>query len=118
MVPCMVRKSIARARALRRNANFPERIAWATLRQLRHRGVAVRRQVPIDGLIVDFAVRSRRLVIEIDGRIHELESVKQNDAERDVRLRAAGWLILRVPAEIAISPDHLLELVCRELSLT
>jgi len=113
----MVRKSIARARSLRRRANYPERKAWETLRTLRPRGVAVRRQVPIEGLTVDFAIRARRLIIEIDGGIHALESVQLNDALRDQRLRAAGWRVLRVPAEIAISPDHLLSIVCKELGL-
>ena len=71
----------------------------------------MRRQVPIAGLTVDFAIRSKRLVIEIDGGIHALEHVQLNDLERDERLRAAGWQVLRVPAQIAISPDHLLALI-------
>lgn len=113
----MVRKSIARARSLRRGANYPERKAWETLRTLRHRGVAVRRQVPIEGLNVDFAIRARRLVIEIDGSIHELESVQLNDALRDARLRKAGWRVLRLPADIAISEEHLLSAVSEALGL-
>ncbi|MEC7288659.1 MAG: DUF559 domain-containing protein [Pseudomonadota bacterium] len=113
----MVHKSIGRARSLRRSANYPERKAWAALRTLRDRGVAVRRQVPIEGLTVDFAVRAQRLVIEIDGSIHDLPSVKLNDAKRDARLNAAGWRVLRIPAEVAISPDHLLSAVCEELDL-
>ncbi len=113
----MVRKSIARARLLRRNANYPERKAWEALRTLRHRGVAVRRQVPFEGLTVDFAIRAKRLVIEIDGSIHELESVQLNDALRDERLRKAGWRVLRLPTEIAISEDHLLNAVLETLGL-
>ena len=113
----MVRKAIARARWLRQQANFPERIAWETLRALRREGVAVRRQVPIAGLTVDFAIRSRRLVIEIDGSIHELEAVQINDAARDARLAAAGWRVIRIPANLAVSPDNLLMIVRKELGL-
>nr|WP_083332483.1 DUF559 domain-containing protein [Hyphomonas sp. Mor2] len=113
----MTRHAITRARCLRRDANFPERKAWEALRQLRKRGVAVRRQVPIEGLTVDFAIRSKKLVIEIDGGIHELEQVQLSDALRDERLEAAGWRVLRVPADLAISPDHLLQIVCAELGL-
>ncbi|MEM7640248.1 MAG: DUF559 domain-containing protein [Pseudomonadota bacterium] len=107
----MVRPSIARARALRKRANFPERKAWEGLRRLRQQGIAVRRQVPIAGLTVDFAIRSKRWVIEIDGSIHDLESVQIEDAARDARLRDAGWRVLRIPAEIPLSPDHLVKRV-------
>ncbi|MEL7030939.1 MAG: DUF559 domain-containing protein [Pseudomonadota bacterium] len=107
----MVSKSVRRARRLRRAANYPERRAWETLRHLRQQGIAVRRQVPIAGLTVDFAIRSKRLVIEIDGGIHALQRVQIQDAERDIRLHAAGWRVIRIPAEIAISPDHLLAYV-------
>ena len=113
----MTDASISRARRLRQDANFPERMAWETLRQLRRDGIAVRRQVPIAGFTVDFAIRSKRLVIEIDGSIHELESVQISDAARDEKLRAAGWRVIRIPAQIAISPDHLLARVRTELGL-
>ena len=107
----MARKTINRARRLRQAANFPERKAWAFLRTLRAEGVTVRRQVPIDGLTVDFAVRPKRLVIEIDGGIHDLEAVQIADAERDQRLEAAGWRVLRIPAETALSFEHLMAIV-------
>lgn len=108
--------STRRARSLRRRANAPEQKAWETLRQLRAEGYAVRRQVSVEGLTVDFAIRSLRLVIEIDGAIHDLEAVRQNDAERDARLRAAGWQVVRVPAETAMSGNHLISLVRDEIA--
>ncbi|WP_169711828.1 endonuclease domain-containing protein [Henriciella litoralis] len=107
--------STQRARSLRRQANLPERKAWETLRQLREEGFAVRRQVAIEGLTVDFAIRQIRLVIEIDGSIHEREDVRLNDMERDARLEAAGWRILRLSAETAMSPDHLITAVRAEI---
>ena len=107
--------STRRARSLRQQANYPERKAWETLRQLRKEGFAVRRQVAIEGLTVDFAIRPLRLVIEIDGSIHDREDVKLNDAERDARLAKSGWRILRLSAETAISPDHLITAVRKEI---
>ena len=108
---------IARARHLRQISNYPERKAWQALRRLRSRGLAVRRQVPIDGMIVDFAIRSKRLVIEVDGSIHDLEEVQVRDAERDRRLVKRGWTVLRIPAEIALSADHLTARVFAVLEL-
>lgn len=104
-----------RARNLRQQANYPERKAWETLRHLRKEGFAVRRQVALEGLTVDFAIRSHRLVIEIDGSIHDREDVKLNDADRDARLTEAGWRVLRLSAETAISPDHLITAVRAEI---
>ncbi|RIJ24497.1 DUF559 domain-containing protein [Henriciella barbarensis] len=108
--------STRRARSLRRRANAPEQKAWETLRQLRAEGYAVRRQVSVKGLTVDFAIRSLRLVIEIDGAIHSLEAVHKNDVERDAMLRSAGWHVIRVPAETAMSGDHLITLVRDEIA--
>lgn len=106
-----IHASTKRARHLRQIANFPERLAWEALRSLRKEGVAVRRQMPIEGFTVDFAVRSKRLVIEIDGSIHHLEHVQIDDAVRDQRLVAAGWRVLRIPAATALSFEHLMALV-------
>lgn len=113
----MAQPFIARARRLRTLANYPERKAWQTLRSLRKQGLAVRRQVPIVGLTVDFAIRSKRLVIEIDGSIHDLEEVQLNDALRDDRLRAAGWRVIHIPASLALDPDYLIRRVLEAIEL-
>lgn len=100
-------KNITRARRLRQEASLPEQRAWQILRVLRSYGLAVRRQVPIAGLTVDFAIRSKRLVIEIDGPMHALPQVAEQDAARDARLEAAGWRVLRISHEYAGSAEHL-----------
>ena len=106
-----------RARRLRKSANAPEDFAWQTLRTLREHGFPVRRQHPIESMIVDFAITKARLVIEIDGGIHKLPDVAHRDAERDALLKASGWDVLRIPAQEAFAPDHLLRLVQEKLGL-
>lgn len=114
----MTRNPLApRARRLRKSANAPEDIAWQTLRTLRNHGFPVRRQHPINGIIVDFAVTRARLVIEIDGGIHNLPDVQKRDQERDKLLESLGWTVLRIPAENALYPDHLMRLVQEKLGL-
>lgn len=105
------------ARALRQSANAPEQIAWDAFRSFRKRGFPVRRQHPIGRYIVDFAVVSERIVIEIDGGVHQRADVAARDAMREQNLREAGWRVLRIPAEMAMSPDHLIALLERELGL-
>ena len=101
-------QNLARARRLRANVNLPEKIASDTLRRLRHEGWPARRQHPIGRLIVDFAFASAKLVVEIDGSIHQRDSVAAGDRERDAILKAEGWTVLRLPTKIALSPDALL----------
>lgn len=64
-----------RARRLRQNATTGEQAAWKVLRRLRTLGCPVRRQHPIDGLIVDFAIERAMLAVEIDGSIHNREDI-------------------------------------------
>lgn len=109
--------AIRRARRLRKSANAPEDFAWQTLRTLRDHGFPVRRQHPINGIIVDFAITRARLVIEIGGGIHNLPDVQKRDEERDKLLENLGWTALRIPAENALHPDHLMRLVQEKLGL-
>jgi very-short-patch-repair endonuclease len=105
------------ARRLRRSANFPERKAWDALRRLRKHGVVVRRQHPIGSYVVDFAIAKTRLVIEIDGGVHTLSHVAERDLARQNEIESLGWRVIRIPSEIALSADHLLERIQRELGL-
>ena len=109
--------STPRARSLRQSSNAPEDAAWQALRQLRAHGFPVRRQHPIDGMIVDFAITRARLVIEIDGGINKLAEVQARDAARDARLGALGWDILRIPAQEVFDADHLIRRVQEKLGL-
>lgn len=106
-----------RARIFRKSATSAEDAAWQTLRQFRKRGFPVRRQHPIGRYIVDFAINSARLVIEIDGGIHRHPDVIQKDAEREATLIAEGWSILRIPNDEAFHPEHLHNRVAKALQL-
>lgn len=113
----MALRPTSRARSLRREMTSTENLAWQTLRRLREFGFPVRRQHPIAGFVVDFAIPKARLVIEIDGGIHRLASVAERDASRDRQLVEAGWEVLRISNEDASDADRLLTLVCGKLGL-
>jgi len=105
------------ARKLRQLANAPEQKAWAALRTLRDQGYPVRRQHPIGGYFVDFAIIRAKLVIEIDGSIHNVEAVRLADASRQADIERHGWRVIRIDAETALSADHVLAIVCAELGI-
>jgi very-short-patch-repair endonuclease len=81
------------ARELRRTMTPTEMILWKYLRGNLFSGLHFRRQQVIDGFIVDFCCHAARLVIEVDGSIHDQQ--RDYDAERDRILRTRGLRVLR-----------------------
>ena len=51
------------AQHLRRNLTGPERKLWRALRCLRAEGFHLRRQVPFDNFVLDFASHRERLAV-------------------------------------------------------
>jgi very-short-patch-repair endonuclease len=85
----------ALARKLRSNSTDAERKLWRHLRTLKSQGFHFRRQVPIDGFIVDFACYSARLVIELDGGQHNVDEHARADRAPDRHLESQKFKVLR-----------------------
>ena len=85
-----------RARELRREQTPAEEALWSLLRDRRLRRLKFRRQVPIGRFIVDFYCHRERLVIELDGPVHEEPLQVAHDEDRDLYLRSMGMTVLRV----------------------
>jgi very-short-patch-repair endonuclease len=69
----------ARARDMRRNPTPSERKLWRVLRK-RRLGTLFRRQYVIPPYIVDFYAPEHRLVVEVDGPVHD--STREYDARK------------------------------------
>ena len=83
-----------KARALRNNMTQVELVLWEYLRQ-RPLGFKFRRQHPLGIYIVDFYCHKVKLVIEVDGNIHDVEEVKMNDVVRQKQIEAEGITVMR-----------------------
>ena len=83
----------ARARCLRTIPTWTEAKLWERLRKL---DIRVRRQAPIGPYVVDFACLRARLVIEVDGGVHNLTDVALRDLKRDAWLASEGYRVLRI----------------------
>ncbi|MEA5501069.1 DUF559 domain-containing protein [Limnoraphis robusta Tam1] len=83
-----------RSKQLRKEMTPEEKILWEQLRRNNIKGLHFRRQQIIDGFIVDFYCHKAKLVIEVDGEIHNQQL--ESDQERDQILSARGLKILRV----------------------
>jgi len=83
-----------RARELRNRSTHAEETLWGFLRTKPH-GFKFRRQHPYSIYILDFYCHALKIVIEVDGSIHELDEIKQNDKERQSLLEKDGLLVIR-----------------------
>jgi acetylglutamate kinase len=83
-----------RAEELKNTMTSAERIIWKHI-HINEWKLKFRRQHPISNYVVDFYCHQLKLVIEIDGDIHDLEDVKRNDLEREEALRALGLHVIR-----------------------
>ena len=90
-------KLVKRARKLRSEMSLPEVLLWRELRG-KPLGMKFRRQFPILGFVADFACAEARLIIEIDGIVHDMGNRPEQDIRRDAILTGKGWRVERIPA--------------------
>lgn len=85
------------ARQFRKEPTRSETILWQALRGKKLDGIKFRRQQPIGNFIVDFYNSVYRLVVEVDGSVHD--SQIELDRERQTLLEQLGLNVLRVKSE-------------------
>lgn len=82
------------AKELRKNLTNAELVLWEYLKQ-KPFGYKFRRQHPLGNYIADFYCHKMKLVIEIDGNVHDNLEVKRQDEIREKDLKEAGLSIIR-----------------------
>jgi len=87
-----------RAEELRNRMTPSEEILWKSI-HINEWKLKFRRQHPIANWVVDFYCHPIKLVIEVDGDIHETEDVKKIDEEREKYLKKLGLSVLRFKNE-------------------
>lgn len=98
-----------KASALRKQQTFAEEVLWNYLRT-KPLGFKFRRQHPFLIYILDFYCHAIKLVIEVDGSVHELEEVKQKDELRQKQLEQEGLTFLRFTNnEIRLQPETVIK---------
>ncbi len=70
------------SRELRKNMTPAEKVLWEVLRNKGCHNLKFRRQQVIEGYIVDFFCASKKLVIEVDGSVHDNDEQKEYDKHR------------------------------------
>ena len=87
------KKLVSNARTLRKNMTPEEKHLWYDF--LKRIPFNVRRQHNIENYIVDFYIAQKKIVIEVDGRQHQLPDRKEADEQRDAVLATWGITVLR-----------------------
>jgi len=109
-------------RDLRQRATPAERKLWSYLRNKQLVGVKFYRQKPLVYeksfnrryfYIADFFTRQKRLVVELDGPIHEYK--KEYDENRDIVVNNLGLRVLRLKNEEVGDIEKVLEKIMKYL---
>ena len=79
----------ANAKSLRYNMTQAEAMLWSVL-HVTTSGAKFRRQHPLGSYIADFYCHKHKLVIVVDGSIHQLPEVMQNDLEKQLFFESHG----------------------------
>ena len=91
-------KMIEVARQFRKEPTLSEAILWQALRNRKLEGRKFRRQQPIGCFIVDFFCAAERLIVEIDGPIHESQKIL--DLQRQELLESLGLRFVRFSSHL------------------
>ena len=95
-------KTFERATILRKNMTLAELILWKKLKDKSIFKNKFRRQHPVGIFIVDFYNHEYKLVIEIDGEIHQSDEAINYDSGREYELEKQGIKIIRFTNEQVI----------------
>lgn len=84
-----------RRRELRNNPTKYEELLWKRLVKKKLDGIKFRRQHSLNHYIVDFYCATYKLIVEVDGEIHNRPENQEKDRIRDKELKELGYHTLR-----------------------
>ena len=109
-------KKRARARVLRRAPTPAEARVWALLRRQGFAGMRWRRQVGVQGFIVDFYCPKHGLVLEIDGSVHDTPEAQRRDAHRTSVIESKGLRVIRLTNTQTLDPTTIAQTILDAIS--
>ncbi len=105
-----------RRRTLRKDLTKAEACLWTLLKN-KQAGRKFRRQHSIKNYIVDFYCPEERLIIELDGEIHNNLGLANADDYRDKHLTELGFRVIRFDNEMVFRhPEWVIMLIQEEFN--
>ncbi len=86
-----------RAKRLRKEMTLPENMLWKYLRG-NPSGIKFRRQHPSGPYVADFYCHKARLIIEVDGIVHDMSNNPARDTKRDAWFAERNIEVMRIKA--------------------
>lgn len=83
----------------RKQMTKAEACLWKYALKAKMTGYTFNRERPVLNYIADFMCKELKLIIEVDGSIHNIPEVHQNDIVRQLALENAGFTIIRFTNE-------------------
>jgi very-short-patch-repair endonuclease len=80
------RELVQQARRFRKEQTTAEELLWEVLRDRQLEGIKFRRQHPFSRFILDFYCSKARLVVELDGAVHDAQ--QERDEARTAALES------------------------------
>jgi very-short-patch-repair endonuclease len=99
----------------KREPSRGEAAAWKQLRALSHEGFSFRREHALGSYVADFVCLRRRLIVEVDGGVHDFPGRAEQDAKRDAWLVSEGYRVLRFRDSEILSEANWLDKVRQAL---
>lgn len=84
----------SRAREMRRKPVAMEKLFWSEVRNRKLGGHKFKRQVLVGPYIVDFVCIEKKLIVELDGKLHDGRA--EYDRVRDAYLTGHGYRVVRI----------------------
>jgi cyclase len=104
------------AKHLLKNMTDAETVLWGHLRK----GIndfKIRRQHPIGLYIADFYCHKSKLIIEVDGSIHDEPEIKEADDARQKELERWGYTIIRFTnQEVTEKTEEVIKIITDKVS--
>lgn len=109
---------VAAAQQLRQNLTPSEQTLWQALKNRQINGLKFRSQHPVGSFIVDFYCPQCRLVVKLDGEIHDQQT--DYDAARTAQLNRFGYRVVRfrnqeVMTDLNSVLQQILDASCKEI---
>ena len=83
-------------RYLRKESTTAEKILWFHFRNRKFLDLKIRRQHTIENFVVDFYIDELKLIIEVDGSVHDDQGQSNYDYFRDQVLKSKGYSVVRI----------------------
>jgi len=105
-------------RHLRKESTTAEKILWFHFRNRKFMGIKIRRQHTIEDFTVDFYIDELKVIIEVDGGVHDNQGQSNYDNLRDQILTSKGYRLIRIDNQsVTDYTESALEWIKKEINL-